>query len=145
MGLIVSIYKPPGGGSSNGGLSSRVERVCIVNVPGPFEPSEGEPPVALVPGNVNGQVIAVPVRLMRKGEYIEQRYAVIDYATDVVYGLARPLDCAGPMYGGCYVGSSDARLGRSIAEMTNGGLRYCEGIVALHDRFEGAALNAAMD
>jgi hypothetical protein len=129
MGLIASIYKTAGlnargdtqGRSySNGGISERVEQVTIVNVEGPFEPNEDRPAVLLVPGNLSGTVKLVVAVMDTPGEYSE----------DV------PLGKVGPMFGGCYVDTSDARLNEAVVRL--GGPSY-GGPVPLHDRYETQA------
>jgi hypothetical protein len=53
MGLTVDIYRNPLGDCTNGGISSKVKKLCVINVDGPCEPSEDCPAVVLknhVPG-----------------------------------------------------------------------------------------------
>ena len=54
MGLNAYIYKHNGEDYSNGGISSRFDQVCLVNVDGPFEPDAEHPACALVEGNLKG-------------------------------------------------------------------------------------------
>lgn len=143
MGLLANIYKHGGASYANGGLSGEHDDVCIVNVPGPFEPSETHPAVALVPGNVAGAVKVIPVVDVGPVGPAQGKLGRHEVAVNGrLWRLAAPRGCAGPMMGGCYVGTSDSRLGETIAEM--GGSRW-GGPVSLHDRFEGAALAASMD
>ena len=60
-GLLAYIYKHDGGTSSNGGMSSRVDRVTVVGegVPGIFAPTDDAPAVYLTE-NVRGHLCAYP-------------------------------------------------------------------------------------
>ena len=60
MGLIANIYRGRFGDCSNGGLSSRVNEVTLVNVEGPFEPTEDRPAAMLLNGHARGTVRVVP-------------------------------------------------------------------------------------
>jgi hypothetical protein len=111
MGLIADIYKSKYGDCSNGGLSGKVDSVTIINIEGPFEPTEDRPAVLLVTGNLPGTVKIVPASMPE-----DKR--------------------VGPMMGGTYVDTSDSRLGEAIERL--GGPRY-GGPVPLHDRFETQA------
>jgi hypothetical protein len=119
MGLLASIYRSGRGDFSNGGISGQAERVCIVNIAGPFTPDEDTPAVMLVPGNLRGTVKAVPAVPIGDG-----------------YVPMAPADMIGPMDGGTYVATSDSRFGDKIAELC--GVRFY-GAVALHDRYETQA------
>jgi hypothetical protein len=125
MGLRISIFKPPHGDCSNDGLSSRVAEITVVNIDAPFEPSDDAPPVLLERGNLPGTVKLVPAKQVGS-----------------TYVADHPSDQVGPMFGGCYGGTSDSRLGEAISRIT--GSSYADGIVALHDRFESAELARAM-
>lgn len=130
MGLIVSIYKDKGREWSNGGVSSRVDELTLVNVDGPFEPTEDRPAALLVP-NAMGTVRVVPaIEVAPGGSYVEQG------AEDA---LGAP--GVGPMMGGCYVATSDSRFSEKI-EALLGGRFY--GAVPLHDRFESWATYEAL-
>lgn len=119
MGLNADIYKANGRSFSSGGLSESHDRVCIVNVSGPSEPTDDSPAVMLVPGNLSGTVKIVPAVL---------------FAGTGPYVPANLRGAVGPMMGGCYVGTSDSRLGEAICEIT--GQSFASGMVPLHDRFE---------
>jgi len=99
MGLLASIYKTGEGSCSSGGISSRYDKVIVVNIDGPFEPRDGVAAVELTKGPT-GHPIIVPVE---RGEG------------------------AGPMFGGCFVFTSDSRF-REATEL--------QGAVPLHDRWE---------
>lgn len=109
MGLIANIYKNGGTDCSNGGLSSRYDKVTVVNVDGPFDPADDRPAVMLLPGNLPGVAKVVPV----VGGNVAQTH--------------------GPMMGGCYVATSDSRFVEAVERIT--GARFY-GAVALHDRYE---------
>jgi hypothetical protein len=111
MGLIANIYKNNGQDFSNGGLSSRVNEVTVVNVDGPFEPTEDRPAVLLVEGNARGTVKVVPALEGGDG------------------WTAWP----GSMMGGCYVATSDARFTQAVEDLL--GISFY-GAIALHDRYE---------
>ena len=49
MGLTVRIYRDGGDDCTNGGISSKVERLTLLNVAGPFEPSFDAPAAMLRP------------------------------------------------------------------------------------------------
>ena len=91
------------GDSSNGGISSRCHQVILVSgdmaVEGPFEPNERTPAVALY--SHGAHCIAVPVN--------------------------RPNGMVGPMFGGCYIATSDSRFREAVG---------IYGAIPLHDRFE---------
>ena len=123
MGLTAFIYKHRGDEQSNDGLSSRVERVTVVNIDGPFDPTEDAPAVMLVPGNLRGTVKVVGA-VEEHGDWIE------DYS----------LVSVGPMFGGTYVATSDSRFAEAIRAITG---NY-ENIAPLHDRWETPAQYAAM-
>lgn len=116
MGLIVGVFKNPLGDTTNGGISGRVEGLTIVNVAGPFEPSD-KYPAAFLDTNGVGNPIIVPEAATR--------------------GLG-----VGPMMGGNYAASSDSRFRRAVEEL-NGGQFY--GAVPIHDRRESQANLALMD
>lgn len=127
MGLRADIYKHKGRSFANGGLSGDHDEVTIVNVDGPFEPTDDAPGVELVSGNLPGTVKIVPT--------VETLQALYDYERRGI----------GPMMGGCYVGTSDSRLGQAIRKLTGdrpGAHR--EGMVALHDRYETPAQYRAL-
>lgn len=118
MGQIVSVYTN-GSDNTNGGISARHRQLTVVNVEGPFLPVEHRPAALLVP-NALGTLIVVPA----------QRASIDD---DWV-PLQRP-DMVGPMMGGNYAASSDARWVKAIKFY---------GAVPIHDRFETPELYASM-
>jgi hypothetical protein len=107
MGIIVSVLRDAAGGDcSLNGVSSRFTDLCVVNVPGPFEPRPDRP-AAMLLANHYGTAKVVPV----------------DDA-----GNVRP----GGMFGGNFVSSSDSRWGDAVAKII--GVRMTA--VPVHDRYE---------
>ena len=86
MGLHADIYESKAyGNSSNNGISARFKAVTIVNIDGPFEPSDDAP----------------AVELKWRGDY---PYLVL---------AEKPAGAGvGPMAGGAFVYSSDSRFRR---------------------------------
>lgn len=124
MGLRVDIYKTAGGNCSNGGVSSSADRLTLVNVDGPFAPSEDAPPALLVEGHLPGALRIIPAEECPE--------------TGVGYVPIKPKGALGPMAGGTYAGTSDGRFGEAVAKL-KGGPSYGVGPVAFHDRFETQA------
>lgn len=107
MGLIGNVMKSASGDCSNGGLSSKFNRVCIVNAEGPFAPREDLPAVKLVVRNLFG----------------------------TPYVHAEPVELKGhAMFGGCLIDCSDSRFSAKVAELSGYAHGYP---VKLHDRVEG--------
>lgn len=92
MGMTASIFKPGYGDASNGGISSRVSKVCIVNVEGPFEPSADAPAVRLIKRERVGNVVCVPADHDESKEWL--------------------------MFGGTYISCSDARFNRAVEALS---------------------------
>jgi len=115
MGLILEVFRCSYGDCSAGGISSKYKEVTAINCEGPFDPAPDRPPVILE-SHVANCVRAVPVdtdgRPLRRPEH------------------------TGPMFGGCYVASSDSRFGEKVRALL--GHKFY-GAVALHDRYEGPA------
>jgi hypothetical protein len=117
MGLSISIYRWGLGDCTNGGESAEVESVCVVNVPGPFEPRGNQPAFKLVKGpGGRGHAILHPVEEKKAG-------------------------MVGPMFGGNFGYSSDSRWSEAVREIT-GSPHY--GAVAIHDRYETPEDHAAL-
>lgn len=114
MGLIVDIFKTKDmPDCTKNGISNRADRLCLVNVEGPFTPNHGTLPAMLVKGNGHGLVKIVPALWCEIGEYIPD-----------------PRWC---MMGGNYAATSDSRFHEAVRKIT-GGQSY--GAVAIHDRIE---------
>lgn len=109
-GLLASIYKDRGKSYSNGGISERYDEVLVVGdgIEGPFKERPGLPVVQIVPGHRDG-FRAIPV-LGWEGAAIVRGQTV------------------GPMFGGCFIHTSDSRFASVFG-----------GPVPLHDRYETPA------
>ena len=91
MGLRVSILRNTNyGDCSNGGVSAYYDNLTIINVDGPFEPTNDSPAAILKKGNLRGTVVVVPERV--KDEWT--------------------------MMGGCYVATCDSRFTNVIEKIT---------------------------
>lgn len=112
MGLIVYVYRTAAlGDSTAGGISSRHDTLTVVNVDGPFDPTDTRP-AALIEDGPQGTVRIVPARQTRTGDWIRNDLPWL----------------SGPMFGGNYA-SGDSRL-REAAGFY--------GAIAIHDRYEKA-------
>lgn len=118
MGLIVSVYRSAHGDSSNQGLCHHADDLCVVNVPGPFEPNDRTPPVLLERGPLGNPIVV--------GAY---RDADGRYLPTVAPGQH------GPMFGGSYAATSDSRWSRAVGFY---------GAVPIHDRWESPELYEAI-
>lgn len=107
MGLLISVYRDAGGDCSLNGISSNHDFLTVVNVEGPFEPSEKAPAVWLVPGNVPNSAKLVPNDPSVSGKR--------------------------GMMGGNFGGTSDSRFRVAVEKLIGGHVS----IVPIHDRFEG--------
>ena len=120
MGLIVNIYRhnseswlTKGNDAPNGGISSKVEKLTLLNVAGPFEPSVNAPAAMLKASTIGS----------RKHPYIEP--VTVTKSGDL-------LEIKGGMFGGNYAGTSDSRFGEAVEKLI--GHKY--GPVGIHDRVE---------
>lgn len=118
MGLILNVYRSerlgPFGEAVDctlGGVSSKAERLCVINVEGPFKPSPDLdlPAVLLLAGNVPGALKIVPA----------------DENGEPVKGWT--------MFGGNYAATSDSRFSKACADLSGS---PCYGAVPIHDRIE---------
>jgi hypothetical protein len=88
MGMIVYVYRDADGSDCTaGGISSKFNKLTIINVDGPFDPTPDAPAVVLENGPLNSMRI-VPV--------------------------FKPEGAVGPMFGGNYAASSDSRVRDAI-------------------------------
>ena len=109
MGMTVSVFRWGLGDCTNNGVSAVAGSLCVVNVPGPFDPSAALPAVELVEGpGGRGHAILRPVEAKKPG-------------------------MVGPMSGGNFGYSSDSRFSEAIQKLT-GSRHY--GAVSIHDRYE---------
>lgn len=127
MGLRADIVKSRYGDCSNGGISGRASQVTIVNIDGPFDPSDDAPAVMLIEGHGanGGTVRIVPCDHVHGDVWIE-------------HGEPHSV---GPMMGGTYIATSDSRFTRAVEALT--GARFY-GAVAFHDRYETVKQYAEM-
>ena len=119
MGLIATVYRSVmtqlADGSAfmndatNYGWSSRFNTVCVVNVPGPFEPRDGVPGVVLVRHRTMKHVYAVSVNDHEKGLWT--------------------------MMGGNFLHTSDSRFGETVRKLLDDPTAFV-GAVPIHDRKE---------
>lgn len=117
-GLLASIYKDQGKSYSNGGISERYDQVLAVGdkIDGPtwLEHAEGRPVVQIISGNLPNTWKAIPVLGWEAAAEIRGKMV-------------------GPMFGGCFVYSSDSRFASVFG-----------GPVPLHDRYETPAEYASL-
>ena len=62
MGILGNIYDWSLGNCSNDGISAKHTQVCVINVDGPFEPSQDAPAVRLIKRST-GNLVCEPVGL----------------------------------------------------------------------------------
>jgi hypothetical protein len=111
MGLLVSVYRDSNGiDCTNGGVSSTdIKGLCLINVSGPFNPSDDYPAAVLVVRHFGfGSVLSIVPEENFKGQH---------------------------MFGGNYASTSDSRFGEAAREMLDGE-QYWIGAVPIHDRAE---------
>jgi len=93
MGMIVDVLKSVDRiDCSKNGVTNRYNKLCVVNVDGPFEPSDDAAAVELVEGNLPNTVKIVPVG--EKGKWT--------------------------LFGGNYAASSDSRFSEAIRTLIGG-------------------------
>ena len=114
MGMIASVFRSSIGDCSMNGISSNFNDVTVVNVGGPFSPTEDRPAVMLVQGAFEGTIKVVPAVQMTNGTY--------------------QADGRWLMMGGTYIATSDGRFSEKCKEITE---QRHYGAVAFHDRCEG--------
>ena len=111
MGMTVSVFRWGLGDCTNKGVSAVPGSLCVVNVPGPFDPSAALPAVELVEGpGGRGHAILRPVEAKKPG-------------------------MVGPMFGGNYA-DGDSRMDEAVRELT--GAKFY-GAVPIFDRYETPA------
>lgn len=147
MGLIAEIFKHPMFAMcSAGGVSETFDKLTLVNVDGPFDPTPDRPAALLLPGNVSGTAKVVPAESVRTCVTCGARAGEGGVAEPICNdngrgGGHRYVDHwralspggAGPMAGGAFVHTSDSRFSRAVEDVV--GHRFY-GAVALHDRWE---------
>lgn len=111
MGLIVQVYRHKNQDCTNDGISSKADSLTIVNIPGPFEPTEDAPAAILEKSHTD--VLRVVEAVKHKGKWQPtNRWA---------------------MMGGNYAATSDSRFSQKCEELLDCGFY---GAVAIHDRYE---------
>jgi hypothetical protein len=113
MGLLVYVARTTLGDCTLYGISRNHDKLCVVNVDGPFEPSMAHPAVILE-SHVKGCLRIVPAVKNGIGEWEH--------------------DTRWFMAGGNYAETSDSRFSDKCEQLT--GQRFY-GAVAIHDRYEG--------
>jgi hypothetical protein len=63
MGLLVDVYKTNGTDCTLNGISSKSNVICLINVDGPFDPSDDKPAALLVNGNLPNTVKIIPANV----------------------------------------------------------------------------------
>ncbi|AGR48019.1 hypothetical protein PHIM7_300 [Sinorhizobium phage phiM7] len=112
MGLTVNVYKSGTYDCTLNGISSRTDRICVVNMSGPFEPDESTPAAILVVNPVGNPVIKPAIQRESDGEWV------------VAPGWW--------MNGGNLAASSDSRFGEAVRKLNPG----FYGGLYIHDRQE---------
>ena len=117
MGLLVFVYRAAHGSDcTNGGVSSRAQSLCVVNVAGPFEPDEATPAVILECDTRYGSKYPKLVPAIRVAH---------NWFTDPSWLSS----------GGNYAGTSDSRWADTLRKLTG-----TSGVLApIHDRHEKSA------
>lgn len=111
MGLHVDVYRSAARNAdcTLNGITHRFNRLCLINVEGPFSPDETHAPALLLRGNLHGTVKIVPAD--EQGNPVQ----------------------AWTMFGGNYATTSDSRFSEACERITG---NYFYGAVAVHDRIE---------
>ncbi len=108
MGIIANVYRSSDGyDCTNGGPSFYVNRVCIVNVDGPFNPSDDAPAAMLMKHPAMNHVF------LRFEEHVGKQ----------------------AMMGGNFVHCSDSRFGEQVRYLLDDYKAFV-GAVPIHDRIE---------
>lgn len=117
MGLKVRVYRAGGMGDSTlGGISSCYDRLTVVNVDGPFDPSEDAPAVILTTGPMN-TVRLIPAVFNDLSKQWE--------GVDTAHG-------EWVMYGGNAASTSDSRWSRAVKDLVG----VASDFVKIFDRVE---------
>jgi hypothetical protein len=116
MGLLVYVYRTREMDCTNGGISSKAERLCLVNVSGPFHPGT-DAPAALLIRNTNAGKDAKAVKIV---------------PARMVDGEWQPVGRG--MFGGNFASTSDSRFAEALRDIAGDWFACCA--VPIHDRFE---------
>lgn len=68
MGMNVRVYRDASADLEGNTVSKKFDTLCIINVPGPFSPSEDKPAAVLI-RQETGNVILVPQELLDSGKW----------------------------------------------------------------------------
>lgn len=120
MGLTLRVYRN-GMDCTGGGDSAHADSICVVNVDGPFEPTDSHPAFKLIAGALPGTAILVPAAFPAPAD---GRWRGRRTKHDTLMG---------PCFGGNYAGTSDSRFDRAVEAIT--GARFY-GALPIHDRFD---------
>lgn len=116
MGLNIYVYRHPGKDCTNGGISASHAVLTVVNIPGPFEPTDERPPVLLVEGPCRTAVIVPAVPGPTGAGWLPGGAGMV-----------------GPMSGGNYANTDDGRFVDAVERIVG---HHFYGAVPVHDRFE---------
>lgn len=108
MGMYVQVFRSNLGDCTNGGESSKYNGFCLLNVEGPFEPSDDYP----------------AARLLRHPTVNEHCFVV----PDTKLKGSKPYMC-----GGNFAYTSDSRFHEAVKKLTGAGGSFA---VSIHDRVE---------
>jgi len=108
MGLLVEVFRWSLGDCTNGGVSSKHNKLCLINVDGPFEPSDDAPAARIIcHPTVKEHCYIVPETLLRGGPAF--------------------------MAGGNFAYTSDSRFHEAVYRLTGTKGSFA---VSIHDRVE---------
>lgn len=114
MGLLISVYRNAElHDCTNGGISSKSTKLCVVNCPGPFSPGPDMPAVLIERG---------PYSTLRLKPAVQDETGAWQPAPGMF------------MMGGNYGGTSDSRFGERLNDYVHG-YRFV-GVLPIHDRQE---------
>mgnify|MGYP000553959729 CR=1 FL=1 len=112
MGMLISVYRNASQDTTNNGVSATYDTLCVVNVDGPFNPSDEHPAVHLAREDFSfGSMLRL-------------------YPSNEDGTVSK-----GGMAGGNYGSTSDSRFSEKCRELS--GLPFAIGPIAIFDRFEG--------
>lgn len=119
MGLILNVFRDASGmDCTRQGISSKFDTFTVVNVSGPFEPTETRPAVMLVQGY---------------GRSLTGRNPMIVEAEQVDGEWRQANPGKRPMHGGNFAWTCDSRFREALTDITN---ECWHGPVMIMDRFE---------
>ena len=96
MGIFAYVHRNP-----------KALKLCIVNVPGPFEPGPGAPAARLIKREPTGNIVVIPAGVDPRKTWL--------------------------MFGGNYAATSDSRFGDAVRRLSGYDHDFP---VAIHDRIE---------